>query len=114
MSRSARDFLFHIREETEYLRQASASVSREEFLVDPTLRRAYVRSLEVIGEAAKQIPSSFREQHDEVDWKGMAGMRDRLIHGYFGIDHELVWDVVTTKIPQLDEMIARLLEEDVR
>ena len=71
-----------------------------------------MRSLEIVGEAAKQVPSDFRNQAQGIDWSGMAGMRDRLIHGYFGVDYELVWDVVTAKIPPLRDSIARLLTDD--
>ena len=76
------------------------------------LQRAFARSLEIIGKASKQIPTTFRELHDEVDWRRMAGMRDRLIHGYFGVDYELVWDVVTEHVPALNEQLRRLLADD--
>jgi uncharacterized protein with HEPN domain len=55
-------------------------------MANETLQRAFVRSLEIIGEATKQIPEDFRRAHPGIDWRGMAGMRDRLIHGYFGVD----------------------------
>jgi len=57
------------------------------------------RSLEIIGEAAKHVAEDFRAQHPTVEWRAMAGMRDRLIHDYFGVDFELVWDVVHSRIP---------------
>ena len=60
---------------------------------DKTLWRAFVRSLEVIAEAVKSLPEEFLESHPEVDWRPIARMRDRLIHGYFGVDYQLVWDV---------------------
>ena len=68
-----------------------------------------MRSLEIIGEAAKQVPEDFRNQHQNVQWKSMAGMRDRLIHAYFGVDYEIVWDVVQTRIPELRQQIASIL-----
>jgi uncharacterized protein with HEPN domain len=57
---------------------------------DETLKRAFVRSIEVIGEATRNIPIETRQKYPQVDWKAMAGMRDRLIHGYFGIDYDIV------------------------
>ena len=76
-------------------------MSYEAFAADETLRRAFVRSLEIVGEAAKKIPDDFRARHSTVEWRAMAGMRDRLIHDYFGVDFELVWDVVHSRIPEL-------------
>lgn len=62
---------------------------------------AVVRNLEIIGEAAKSISSDFKKEHKDVDWKGMAGMRDRLIHHYFGVNLDVVWSVVKDKLPAL-------------
>jgi uncharacterized protein with HEPN domain len=99
MSFEPRDYLQHIAIEADYLIGQSAGLTWERFAGDETLRRAFVRSLEVIGEAAKKVPDSFRAQHPTVAWRSMAGMRDRLIHDYFGVDYELVWDVVQNRHP---------------
>lgn len=111
MSFDPRDYLRHILIEADYLSERSAGLGFVEFAADQTLRRAFVRSLEVIGEAAKKVPEDFRAVHAGVDWKAMAGMRDRLIHHYFGVDYEIVWDVVSTRIPELRMQIRQILQD---
>ena len=76
------------------------------------MKRAFVRSLEIIGEADKKLPDDFRQRFPEIEWKLIAGMRDKLIHGYFGIDQEIVWDVVTNKVPELAEKLRPEIRED--
>lgn len=76
------------------------------------MKRAFVRSIEIIGEAVKKIPSEFKQKYPRIEWKAMAGMRDKLIHDYFGIDYEIVWDVVTNKIPTLRLKIKEILNKE--
>ncbi|AEA33048.1 HepT-like ribonuclease domain-containing protein [Hippea maritima] len=78
MNKSVKPHLFHILEECEFLVNKSENLSYSEFIKDQTLMRAFVRSLEIIGEAAKNIDSDFRAEHPEIPWKSMAGMRDKL------------------------------------
>ena len=80
MSFEPRDDLRHILVEADYLIGQSAGLTRDEFFGNETLRRAFVRSLKVIGEAAKKVPEDFRAQHSQVEWRAMSGMCDRLIH----------------------------------
>lgn len=109
MSLSPVEYLRHILDETEYLLDHAQDLSKEEFIQDETLRRAFVRSIEIIGEATKQVPENFRQRYSHVQWRAMAGMRDRLVHGYFGVDYEIVWDVVVNKIPGLNNDIEEIL-----
>lgn len=111
MSLSAREYLQHILDETTYITANSVDLDKTEFLQNETIKRAYIRSLEVIGEAVKQLPEALRQKYDAIEWRAMAGMRDRLIHNYFGVDYEIVWDVVINKIPKLDAKIRLILEE---
>jgi uncharacterized protein with HEPN domain len=112
MSRSALEYLRHISDELEYLIRQTKTLKYQDFFKDETLQKAFVRSLEVIGEATKKIPDDFKGKHDQIEWKAMAGMRDKLIHDYFGIDYEIVWDVVINKAPRLHKKVQAMLQKE--
>lgn len=90
MQPSTREYLEHILDEAKFLLDASKGVDRDSFLQDGILKRAFVRSIEVMGEAVKQILDSIRQQYSSVAWRELAGMRDRLIHAYYGVNYETV------------------------
>jgi uncharacterized protein with HEPN domain len=77
----------------------------ETFQADDKTTSAVMRKLEVIGEAVKQIPDEIRQRHAQVPWREMAGMRDRLIHFYFGVDYRLVWRAIKERLPQVKREI---------
>lgn len=82
----------------------------DDFADDDRTSFAAIRALEIIGEATKNIPSSFREANPELPWREMAGMRDKLIHQYFGVDLEIVWTTIQERLPEIVERLQRLLE----
>jgi len=114
MSPSLLDYLRHMRDECRYLMDASAGLEQSAFFQDETFKRAFVRSIKVIGEAAKQVPDDFRTRYPQIEWRAIAGMRDRLIHSYFGIDYYIVWDVVSNKIPAPYQELVRILQKESR
>lgn len=111
MSPSPNDVLRHILDETGFLLTQSALISLDEFLHDPVRKRAFVRSLEIIGEAAGLLPDDLKHGQSQIDWRAMSAMRNRLIHGYFGVDYEIVWDVVVGKIAELQAATLMMLEK---
>jgi uncharacterized protein with HEPN domain len=113
MSKEPVEYLKHIRDESLYILSiTSKGITKEEFLNDETLKRAVVRSLEIIGEATKKIPADFKIKWNNVKWKEMAGMRDRLIHDYIGVNYSIVWDVIVNKIPELSSQVVNVIEKE--
>ena len=94
------------------LAKESARTTKSHFDGNETAKRAFVRSLEIIGEATKKVPSDLKQRHPHIDWRGMTGMRDKLIHDYFGVDYDIVWDVVTNKISELDAAVRQIIESE--
>lgn len=112
MSKEPVEYLKHIADECSYLLSVNQTLSKDDFLDDETLKRAVVRSLEIIGEAIKKIPADFKVKWNTIQWKNMAGMRDRLIHDYIGVNYSIVWDVFKNKIPELYDQVQNLLDEN--
>jgi uncharacterized protein with HEPN domain len=104
-------FIRHILDEIDFLIDSSKGLEYEGLTKDETLKRAFVRSLEVIGEAAKNISSELRQKHPDIEWRELTGLRDKLIHRYFGVQWEIVWDVVRNKVPELKGRIEGIHKE---
>jgi uncharacterized protein with HEPN domain len=85
---------------------------REAFLADPMVQDAVIRNLEVMGEAVRRVSAGTRSAHPEIPWKQIAGTRDRVIHGYFTVDLEIVWEIVETELPSLRPRLAALLTDE--
>jgi uncharacterized protein with HEPN domain len=105
-----RDYLIDILESASEVEVFIAGMSFDDFFRDKKTINAVIRSLEVMGEAAKRVPEGIRANYPEIPWKRMAGMRDKLIHEYAGVDLETVWDVATEELPAIKPMLERLKE----
>lgn len=101
-----------MRDEASYLEREASILSKKSLLSDERAKRALTRSIEIIGEAAKQVPDDFRASHPKIQWRYMAGMRDKLIHGYFGVDYDIVWDVAVNKAPELRRQLEEILAKE--
>jgi uncharacterized protein with HEPN domain len=84
---------------------------REAFFADPMIQDAVIRNLEVMGEAVRKVSESTRSSHPEIPWRQIAGTRDRVIHGYFTVDLEIVWEIVETELPLLRDRLAALFPQ---
>jgi uncharacterized protein with HEPN domain len=112
MSRSQLLYLNDIAEAVASIRTYIGQMSYEEFSKDKMRIDAVVRNFEIIGEAAKNINEDLKKQFPTTDWKAVAGFRDTLIHGYFGIDLEILWDIIVHKIPQLEDEIDTMVRHE--
>ena len=110
MSLSPREYILHILDETEFLLSRISGMDYETFLNDETLKRAFVRSLEIIGEASKKLPEDIKAMQPDIEWRKITGMRNKLIHNYFGTDYAIVWDVVVNKLAIFRTKLQSLLE----
>jgi uncharacterized protein with HEPN domain len=103
-----RIYLLHMRDAVDRVLRYTAR-GRSVFLVDVKTQDAVVRNLEIIGEAVKNLPESLKVNHPDIPWKQMAGMRDKVIHEYFGVNLQLVWEVVERELPGLRQKIELMI-----
>jgi uncharacterized protein with HEPN domain len=105
------DYLIDIKSECEFLINESNKIDYNTFASSDTLIRAFIRSLRVIGEATKHIPSYHRNKYPDIQWKSIIGMRNILIHEYFGVDYYVIWITVKNKIPLLYDVIKKMIND---
>ena len=111
MFKEPKEYLKHIQDECSYIISVTEHLAFEDFMANETLKRAVVRSLEIIGEATKKIPADIKLKQNSIPWKNMAGMRDRLIHDYIGVNYTIVWDVMINKIPEIQAQISIFFQD---
>lgn len=109
--RNYRIYLSDILEAMVKIEEFVEGLNFENFNGDDKTVSAVIRKFEIIGEATKQIPEEIRRSSSQIPWKEMAGMRDRLIHFYFGVDHKLVWTTIKERVPKVKPLIKKILEE---
>jgi uncharacterized protein with HEPN domain len=102
-------YLHHILDAIQRIERHLTGVSREGFFESELLQDAVVRQLEIVGEAARNLPEDFRLEHPQVSWSQIVGMRNRLVHAYFQVDLAIVWEIATLDLPQLREQVEDIL-----
>lgn len=115
MKRDYKLFVKDIIQAMESIERFVGDMNIDELMQEDMASSAVIRKFEIIGEATKHIPDEMKKKYPQVPWQGMAGMRDRLIHAYFGIDYDLVWNAIKVEIPKamqgLKNMLAKLEKE---
>ncbi|MDN3586222.1 DUF86 domain-containing protein [Pedobacter aquatilis] len=102
------ELLNHIIDEISFIEEATKNKVKNEVIYDPILSRAIIRSLEIIGEACRKVDPDFKIIHPNIEWRKMSDTRNRLIHDYFGVDYDIVWDIITQKLPDLNFAIREI------
>ncbi len=110
MKKDSSVYLHHILDAIQRVERHLTGVSREEFFESELLQDAVVRQLEIIGEAARNLPEDFRRGHPQVSWSQIVGMRNRLVHAYFQVDLAIVWEIATLDLPPLRQQVEGILE----
>ena len=110
--RTDRDFLGDIQEAIRRIMEYTSEMTYEAFVNDTKTQDAVVRNLEVIGEATKNLSTKLRKRYPDLPWKNMAGVRDRLIHHYFGVNLDIVWQIVEAELPKVRAQLEKILHDE--
>jgi uncharacterized protein with HEPN domain len=105
-------FLNHIIESIEKIESYLIDISKREFLSLKEKQDAVIRNIEIVGEAAKNISKVFQDNHPTIPWKEMIRTRDKIVHGYFGVDLDITWDIVKNHLPNLKEQIQEIIQKE--
>lgn len=111
MSRDYKLYVKDIIDCIEKIEEFIGNMSFDDFKEDDKTNNAVVRKLEIIGEAVKNIPKSISKKYEEIPWKDMARMRDKIIHFYFGVDYEIVWKVIKERLPEIKPLMEQVLKD---
>ena len=111
MSRNHRVYLLDMLKAIEKIERYTYGMGFSDFAKNELVQDAVLRNLELIGEAVKNIPEEIKAEYPNVEWRKIAGLRDILIHAYFEVDLEIIWDVIRNKLPQLKSQISNILNE---
>src|SRR3989344_6585950 len=104
-------FIEHILDSISAIEKFSKNLKKEKLLSNRLRQSAIVREIEIIGEAVKNISDSLKKKHPEIEWKEIAGTRDKMIHHYFGVDLNIVWDIIKINLPDLKSRVLRIKKE---
>jgi uncharacterized protein with HEPN domain len=107
VEREYRDFIIDMIEAADMVASFIQGMTKEQFLADKKTQFAVVRALEIIGEAAKKVPDSIRSRYPDLPWREISGMRDKLIHDYFGVNNEVVWKTAVEDVPEIAANLKR-------
>lgn len=112
MTKKSLPYLHHILECTLKILNYTDGIKKDEFLDDTLIQDGEIRNLEIIGEATKNLDQSFREKYPDVDWKKIAGLRDKLIHNYMGVDMMSVWELIKNILPDFEQRIRLIINKE--
>ncbi len=111
MKKEALIFIEHMLESIEKIEKYTKKLTKEKLIKDTKVQDAIIRRIEILGEAVKNLPDDFRNKHPEVEWSEVVRTRDKIIHHYFGVDLDIIWDIIKKDLPKLKKQIKEILKD---